>query len=35
VRISKWFPGERFFLEEDRVFSATLRAVRYAQQLLV
>jgi SulP family sulfate permease len=33
VGIHKWFPKERLFPEEDRVFSATLRAVRYAQQL--
>jgi SulP family sulfate permease len=33
VGIHKWFPKERIFPEEDRAFSATLRAVRYARQL--
>jgi SulP family sulfate permease len=33
VRINQWFPTEHIFPEEDRSFSATLRAVRYANQL--
>ena len=33
VRINEWFPTEHIFAEEDRFFSATLRAVRYANQL--
>jgi SulP family sulfate permease len=33
VGITRWFPKEQLFPEEDRTFSATLRAVRYAQQL--
>jgi len=33
VGITKWFPKDRIFPEEDEVFSATLRAVRYANQL--
>jgi sulfate permease, SulP family len=34
VGISKWFPTEQIFPEEDRKFSATLRAVRYANRLV-
>jgi len=33
VRINTWFPTDHIFAEEDRFFSATLRAVRYAHQL--
>ena len=33
VGISRWFPTDHIFPEEDRMFSATLRAVRYATQL--
>jgi SulP family sulfate permease len=33
VGITKWFPKDRIFPEEDEIFSATLRAVRYAKQL--
>jgi SulP family sulfate permease len=33
VGINKWFPTEQIFPEEDRMFSATLRAVRYGNQL--
>jgi SulP family sulfate permease len=33
VRIDRWFPTDHIFPEEDRKFSATLRAVRYANQL--
>jgi len=33
VRIDRWLPPDRIFAEEDRVFSATLRAVRHARQL--
>jgi SulP family sulfate permease len=33
VRINKWFPADHIFAEEDRMYSATLRAVRYANQL--
>ena len=34
VGINKWFPTEHIFPEEDRTFSATLRAVRYANRLV-
>ena len=34
VGINKWFPTENIFPEEDRMFSATLRAVRHAHRLL-
>jgi sulfate permease, SulP family len=34
VRINKWFPAEHIFPEEDRKFSATLRAVRHANRLI-
>ena len=34
VGINKWFPTEYIFPEEDRMFSATLRAVRYAHRLV-
>ena len=34
VGINKWFPTEYIFPEEDRMFSATLRAVRYAHHLV-
>jgi len=33
VGIHEWFPREHMFPEEDRSFTATLRAVRYAEQL--
>ena len=33
VGIYKWFPTDYIFAEEDLMFSATLRAVRYANQL--
>jgi SulP family sulfate permease len=33
VGINKWFPTDHIFPEEDRTFSATLRAVRYANHL--
>jgi SulP family sulfate permease len=33
VGINKWFPTGHIFPEEDRTFSATLRAVRYANHL--
>jgi SulP family sulfate permease len=33
VRIGRWFPTDHIFPEEDQNFSATLRAVRYANQL--
>jgi sulfate permease, SulP family len=33
VGITKWFPADHIFPEEDQTFSATLRAVRYAKQL--
>jgi SulP family sulfate permease len=33
VGIHGWFPEDRLFPAEDRAFSATLRAVRYAQEL--
>jgi SulP family sulfate permease len=33
VGINRWFPTDHIFPEEDRNFSATLRAVRYANQL--
>jgi SulP family sulfate permease len=33
VHLTTWFPAERIFLEEDDVFSATLRAVRHANWL--
>jgi SulP family sulfate permease len=33
VGINKWFPTEHIFPEEDRKFSATLRAVRHAHRL--
>jgi len=33
VRIDRWFPTDHIFPEKDRKFSATLRAVRYANQL--
>jgi sulfate permease, SulP family len=33
VGINKWFPPENIFPEEDRMFSATLRAVRHAHRL--
>ena len=33
VGITKWFPADRIFPEEEKSFSATLRAVRYAQRL--
>jgi SulP family sulfate permease len=34
ARFKDWLPSDRIFPEEDKVFSATLRAVRYAYQLL-
>ena len=34
VGINKWFPPEHIFPEEDQKFSATLRAVRYANRLV-
>jgi hypothetical protein len=33
VGITQWFQKDRIFPEEGEVFSATLRAVRYANQL--
>jgi len=33
VGLHKWFPADHIFPEEDRMYSATLRAVRYANQL--
>jgi SulP family sulfate permease len=33
VGIDKWFPTQQIFPEEDATFSATLRAVRYGNQL--
>jgi SulP family sulfate permease len=33
VRLTSWFPADRLFPEENEIFSATLRAVRYARQL--
>ncbi len=33
VGITKWFPKDHIFPEEQKNFSATLRAVRYAQKL--
>jgi SulP family sulfate permease len=33
VGMNKWFPAEQIFPEEEQVFSATLRAVRYANHL--
>jgi SulP family sulfate permease len=33
VGLTGWFPADRIFPEEDEVFSATLRAVRYAADL--
>jgi SulP family sulfate permease len=33
VGITQWFPKDRIFPEENEIFSATLRAVRYAKQL--
>jgi sulfate permease, SulP family len=34
VGVNKWYPSEYIFPEEDRKFSATLRAVRYASRLV-
>lgn len=34
LRFEDWFPKDRVFPEEDEKYSATLRAVRYAYQLL-
>jgi SulP family sulfate permease len=34
VRLTSWYPAERLFPEENEVFSSTLRAVRYARQLV-
>jgi SulP family sulfate permease len=34
VGLSSWFPAEQVFPEEEVEFSATLRAVRYAQARL-
>jgi anti-anti-sigma regulatory factor len=33
VGLTTWFPADQIFLEEDEAFSATLRAVRHANQL--
>jgi SulP family sulfate permease len=33
LRFKAWLPDDRIFPEEDKVFSATLRAVRHAYQL--
>jgi sulfate permease, SulP family len=33
VRVTSWFPADRLFPEEGEIFSATLKAVRYAQHL--
>jgi SulP family sulfate permease len=33
VRLTSWFPADRIFPEEDAIFSATLRAVRHANEL--
>ena len=35
VGLREWFPDERIFPEEDKEFSATLKAVRYAESRLV
>ena len=35
VGLRKWFPDERIFPEGEKEFSATLKAVRYAESRLV
>ena len=34
LRFGEWLPAGRVFYEEDRIYSATLKAVRHAQNLL-
>jgi SulP family sulfate permease len=34
LQFDRWFPRERVFYEEEKIFSATLKAVRYACALL-
>lgn len=34
LKFSDWYPSERLFAEEDKRFSATFRAVRYAYSLI-
>jgi SulP family sulfate permease len=34
IRIERWFPAEQIFPEEDKEYSATLKAVRYAHSRL-
>jgi sulfate permease, SulP family len=34
VGLTGWFPADHIFPEEDKIFSATLRAVRYAYRLI-
>ena len=34
LRFEDWLPGDRIYPEEDRTYSATLRAVRHAYRLL-
>ncbi len=34
LRFEEWLPADRIYPEEDRTYSATLRAVRHAYQLL-
>jgi SulP family sulfate permease len=34
VRFDRWLPSDRIFLEEEKQYSATLKAVRYAYALL-
>jgi len=34
LRFGEWLPSDRIFYEEEEVFSATLKAVRYAYELL-
>jgi SulP family sulfate permease len=35
IKLQAWFPADRIFPEDDEVFSATLHAVRHANQLAV
>jgi SulP family sulfate permease len=34
LHFAKWLPGDRVFLEDDEFYSATLKAVRHAYELL-
>jgi SulP family sulfate permease len=34
LRFGEWLPADRIFYEEDRLYSATLKAVRHAHQLM-